>query len=346
MRPAAFPRSLFSALALVLASLASVAAFTAPCALAAARELRIARQYGIGYLPIMVMEHDRLIEKHAHAAGAGDVTITWRTFGDGSFANDAMIAGDLDIAAGGLGSFLTLWDRTRETLHVDGIAALDSMPMLLNTRNSAVRDIGDFTAADRIAIAGVKISSQAVTLQRAAALRWGDASFARLDHLTVNMPHPVALQALVSGSGDVTAHFASPPFQYEELARRGIRTILDSYEVWGGPQTFVLAWTTEPFRERNPKLYAAFLAALADATAIIRRDPRRAAAIYREMAGGKGMTEDDLVRMLDDPQIRFTLTPQRVAPFAAFRARIGTLRHVPRSWKDLFFPEIHGLDGS
>lgn len=336
-------RLLFVTFALALASFA---ALTAPAALAAVGELRIARQYGIGYLQIMVMEHDKLIEKHARATGAGSVAITWRTFGDGSFANDAMIAGDLDITAGGLGSFLTLWDRTRDTLDVRGIAALDSMPMLLNTRNPAIRDIGDFTAADRIAIAGVKVSSQAVTLQRAAAERWGDPSFARLDPLTVNMPHPVALQALVSGHGGISAHFTSPPFQYEELARPGIRTILDSYRVWGGAQTFILAWTTARFRAENPKLYAAFLAALDEATAIVRRNPRRAAAIYREMSGNKGMTEHDLVRMLADPRIEFTLTPQRVVPFAAFRARIGTLEHMPRSWKALFFPEIHDLDGS
>ena len=338
-----FARPVFVTVALAFTALV---AYPMPAAHAATGELRIARQYGIGYLQIMLMEHDRLIEKHARAAGAAGVAITWRTFGDGSFANDAMIAGDLDIAAGGLGSFLTLWDRTRDTLDVRGIAALDSMPMLLNTRNSAVRDIGDFTAADRIAIAGVKISSQAVTLQRAAAARWGDASYARLDPLTVNMPHPLALQALVSGYGDVTADFTSPPFQYEELDRPGVRAILDSYRVWGGPQTFILAWTTARFRAGHPKLYAAFLAALDEATGIIRRDPRRAAAVYREMTGGTGMSEDDLVRMLADPRIAFTLTPQRVLPFAAFRARIGTLRHAPRSWKELFFPEIYHAGGS
>ncbi|MGH8801366.1 MAG: ABC transporter substrate-binding protein, partial [Casimicrobiaceae bacterium] len=308
---------------MMLAAWLILAGLAAPPALAATGELRIARQYGIGYLQIMVMEHDRLIEMHARATGAGPISITWRTFGDGSFANDAMIAGDLDITAGGLGSFLTLWDRTRDTLGVRGIAALDSMPMLLNTRDPAVHGVRDFTESDRIALAGVKVSSQAVTLQRAVAREWGDANFARLDHLTVNMPHPVALQALVSEHGGVTAHFASPPFQYEELEHPGIRTVLDSYQVWGGPQTFILVWTTARFRDTNPTLYAAFLAALTEATGIIRRDPRHAVAIYREMTGNKGMTEDELLRMLADPSIRFTLTPQRVVPFAAFRARIG-----------------------
>ena len=116
--------------------------------------------------------------------------------------------------------------------------------------------------------------------------------------------------------------------------------------MWGGPQTFILAWTTARVRDEHPRLYAAFLAALTDATEIIRSDPRRAAAIYRKMTGNKGMTEAELVRMLADPRIRFTLTPQRVVPFAAFRARTGTLHRAPQSWKELFVPEIHALDGS
>lgn len=32
-------------------------------------EVKIARQYGIGYLPMMIMEQDRLIEKHARVLG-------------------------------------------------------------------------------------------------------------------------------------------------------------------------------------------------------------------------------------------------------------------------------------
>lgn len=292
---------------LLLAVWLALVALAAPSALAATGELRIARQYGIGYLQIMVSEHGRLIEKHARATGAGPISITWRTFGDGSFANAAMIAGDLDITAGGLGSFLTLWDRTRDTLGVRSIAALDSMPMLLNTRNPAVHSVRDFTESDHIALAGVKVSSQAVTLQRATAREWGDASFARLDHLTVNMPHPVALQALVSGHGDVTAHLASPPFQYEELEHPGIRTVLDSYQVWGGPQTFILAWTTVRFRDANPTLYAAFLAALNEARRSVRRVPRA----YRNPPSRAAIVERPVLSR-DPPPRRKLINPGAV----------------------------------
>jgi sulfonate transport system substrate-binding protein len=308
--------------------------------------LRVARQYGIGYLQIMVMEHEKLIEKHARAEGLGDIAVGWTTYANGALANDAMISGNLDFVAGGLGSFVILWDRTRESLGVKGVAALDSMPMLLNTRNPSVRSIKDFTDRDRIAIAGVKVSSQAVTLQAASAQAFGDASWDRLDHLTVNMAHPTAAQALLSGRSEITAHFASPPFQYEELRHAGVRTVLNSYDVWGGPQTFILAWTTSKFRERNPRLYAAFLAALSEATDFINHNKRAAAAIYLEMTGDKSTSVEELAAMLADRQLRFTLTPENVLKFARFRVRTGVVRTQPASWKELFFPDVHRLPGS
>ncbi len=331
-------RLLEAAIAIVL--------IAAPLCRAQAPELRLARQYGMGYLQMMVMEHERLIEKEAHKRGLSEVRVTWRTFGNGALANDAMLAGDIDVTAGGLGSFLTLWDRTRGRLGVKGIAALDSMPMLLNSRDPAVRTIRDLNATHRIALAGIKISSQATTLERAAAQAFGDAAWDRLDPLTVNLAHPAAMQALLSRKGEITAHFASPPFQYEELEHPGIHTILDSYQVWGGPQTFILAWTTSSFRERSPDLYAAVFAALADATDFINRDRRAAAVIYLAMTHASSMPVDTLARMLAKPQIRFTMTPERVLTFAQFKTRIGSVRSAPASWKDLFFPEIHDRPGS
>jgi NitT/TauT family transport system substrate-binding protein len=266
--------------------------------------------------------------------------------GAGPVANDAIISGNVDFVAGGLGSFLTLWDRTRGGLAVKGIAALNSMPMLLNTRKPNVASLRDLTDQDRIALAGVKVSSQAVTLQRAAAQLYGDANWSKFDPLTINMPHPTAMQALLQGRSEVTAHFASIPYQYAELKQPGVRTILNSYDVWGGPQTFILTWTTTRFREQNPKLYAAVLAALVEATDLINADKRRAAAVYLEMSGDKSVSVDDLAAMLADPQVRFTMTPENVVKFVAFRVSIGTIKTLPGSWKDLFFNDIHHLRGS
>jgi NitT/TauT family transport system substrate-binding protein len=122
--------------------------------------------------------------------------------------------------------------------------------------------------------------------------------------------------------------------------------VLNSYDVWGGPQTFVLVWTTSKFREQNPRLYAVFMSALAEATDFVVRDRRTAAEIYLRMTGDKSTSVDGLARMLADPQLRFTLTPENVVKFAAFKARTGNIKVAPDSWKDLFFPDIYPLRGS
>ena len=58
-----------------------------------------------------------------------------------------------------------------------------------------------------------------------------------LDALTVSLSHPDAQVALLSGASEITAHFSSPPFQYQQLEKPGIRTVLSSYDVLGGPAT-------------------------------------------------------------------------------------------------------------
>ncbi len=337
-------RTLLPRHATLLALFVVVSAAGAPRVDAA--ELRIARQYGIGYLQVMVMEHDRLIEKEARARGLPDVSIRWTTFADGTGATDAILSGNLDIAAGGLGSFVTLWDRTRNGLGVRGIAALNSMPMLLNTRDPRIRSIRDLGERDRIAVAGVKVSSQATTLQYAAAQMFGADAWNRFDHLTFNIGHPTGMQLMLQDGSDVSSHFASPPFQYQELERPGVHTVLNSYDVWGGPQTFALVWTTSKFRSDNPQLYAAFFAALNEATERVVRDRRGVAAIYLEMTGDTRLSIDALAAMLAQPQLRFTLAPENVVRFATFKADIGMSSARPQSWKDMFFSEVHALHGS
>ena len=161
-------------------------------------EIKVAQQYGISYLPLMLMEEQKLIEKHARAAGV-DVSVGWAKFAGGNVMNDALLSGSLQFASGGVGPFVTLWSRTRGNLDVKAVAAINSMPLYLNTRNPAVKSIKDFTDKDRIALPAVKVSIQAVTLQMAAEKAFGDGQQNRLDPLTVTLSHPDEQTALLSG---------------------------------------------------------------------------------------------------------------------------------------------------
>jgi NitT/TauT family transport system substrate-binding protein len=309
-------------------------------------EIHAAQQFGLSYLALMMMEDGKLVEQQAKAMGLGDVKVTWAKLGGPGAMNDALLSGGLDFGTGGVPSLITLWAKTRGTAQeVRGVGALNSMPVNLVTSNPAVKSIRDFTDKDKIAVTTVKVSTQALLLQMAAAREFGDDNYAKLDPLTVSLPHPDAMTALLSGSGTITAHFSSPPFQYQEAAKPGIRTILNSYDILGGPATFNVVWSTAKFRDANPKAYAAFVAAFEQATASINRDKRGAAEIYKRMSGSKESV-DELLKMMEDPLVEYTLAPKSTTKTAEFMARIGTIKQKPDSWKDLFFPNVYGLAGS
>jgi NitT/TauT family transport system substrate-binding protein len=61
---------------------------------------------------------------------------------------------------------------------------------------------------------------------------------ASLDKYKVSLSHPDALIALLSGGGEINAHFTSPPFHQRERKSPNIRTIMTSNDVMGGPSTF------------------------------------------------------------------------------------------------------------
>jgi NitT/TauT family transport system substrate-binding protein len=307
-------------------------------------EIHVAQQYGIGYLPLMLMEDQKLIEKHAKTAGL-DVKVSWAKFAGGNVMNDALLSNSLQFASGGVGPLVTMWAKTRGNLDVKAVSAINSMPLYLNTRNPAVRSIRDFTDKDKIALPAVKVSIQAVTLQMAAEKAFGDGQQNRLDALTVSMSHPDAQAALLSGATEIDAHFSSPPFQYQQLEKPGIRTVLNSYDVLGGPATFNLVWTTSKFRTENPKLYDAFVRALDEATASINRDRKAAAESYLRLSKDKD-TVAAILALLDDPNIVYTTTPQNVMKYVDFMLKIGSIKVRPDSWKDLFFGNAHGLPGS
>ncbi len=330
----------------VAACLLAAAQFAPQPAAAQAKEIRLARQFSMGYLQFNVMEDQKLIEKYARALGLGDVTVSWDLFNGPDAMNNALIAGRLDIVAGGGPGLLTLWGRTRGTPNeVRGISALSSQPIWLNTRNPKVASIADLTEDDRVAVPAVKVSIQAVMLQMAAAKLYGQANYAKLDPLTVSMSPPDATIAIMSGSAGVTCVFGVPPFQQQQLDQPGIRTILNSYDAMDGPRIFTVAWTSASFRERNPVLYKALIAAFREATEIVNKDRRAAAALWIKATNSK-LPLDKVGEIVSGAQVRWTMAPENAMKFATFMHAVGSLKTAPQSWRDLFFPEIHDLDGS
>ena len=315
-------------------------------ALAEAGEVRISYGYGILYLPMMVMDREHLLEKRAKAAGLGDITVEWKTFDGGNVINDAMLSGALDIAGIGVPGFLTLWAKAKDNpaLEVRGLTGMSSSSMYLMTRSPNVKSLKDFGEKDRIAVPGIKTSLPAVLLQMAAAKEFGEANYAKLDPITIALAHPDAVAVMLSGKTEITSHMASPPFSYMEADSPALHRVFNSVDLLGNI-TLDMTFTTRRFVEKNPKLSAAFVAAMEDACALIARDRRKAAEIYVAVAKVKP-TLDETLKILNDPDSRFSAAPDGTMKYADFMFRVGTIKAKPAGWKDLFFPTIYPAGGS
>jgi len=306
---------------------------------AEANIVRVAKQFGVGYMQYMVMQELKLVEKHAKAAGL-DITTEWATFRSSDVMNDALISGSVDFVSLGVPGIITIYSKTKGTANeVKGVMGLNVSPLMLLVRDPAITSLKDFKDNHRIALPAVKVSNQAIILQMAAAKEFGDAKYAALDHLTVSMSHPDATAAMLGGAAEITANFSSAPFQYRQMKSPNVRRLLNSKDLFADdPMSFTVVAATSKFRAENPKLYAAFVAGMKEATAIINADKRKGAEIYLKVSGEK-TSVDEIMEVLADPDIVYNNRVGGIRTFVNFMAKTGTLKNPPADWRDMFFPE-------
>ena len=58
------------------------------------------------------------------------------------------------------------------------------------------------------------------------------------------------------------------------------------------------------------------------------------------------LSSEDVVGLLNDPRYKYILTPHAMTKWSDFMFKMGRIKAKPETWKDLFWPEIHGLAGS
>ncbi|WP_282344225.1 ABC transporter substrate-binding protein [Pseudomonas sp. PS02288] len=321
------------------------AALLAPALAQAEGSISIAQQFGIGYLILDVVKEQKLIEKHGKALGLDNVEVDWRTISGATAMNEALLANALDVVSAGVPPMLTVWDRTRGKQNVKAIASLGSMPNYLLSNRAEVKTLDDLSDKDRIAVPAAGVGFQSRTLQIETAKRYGNADFQRFDKISVSLPHPDATAALLAGGSEISAHFSSPPFQYQALENPKVHKLISSYDILGGQATFNVLYTTQKFHDENPKTYKAFYDALVEASQIIKADKAKAAQTYIDVEQSK-LPLAFVQKTVEDPEIDFTVSPERTFIYAEKLNELGVLKNEAASWKDYFFEEAHVNPGS
>ena len=317
----------------------------APLSAELATKLVTAYQHGLTYLPLMIMQEQKLLEREATKRGLPQVQVEWRVFAGPAPINDALITGAVQFGAVGVPSLVTLWDKSHRQMRA--VSSLACLPMSLNVRDPRLRSLEDFDLRDKIAIPSVKVGVGALLLQMEAARLYGPKNYARFDGLAVSLPHAEAVSALLKEGSGIQAHFAAVPYHQEEIQRgKGqVRTLLNSYQILGGPSSYTVLVASNAFLKEHPKLYEAYLAALEQAMSFIREKPQEAAALYQHVTGSKE-SGASIEKLLTDPDHIFDTTPRKIIDYARFMHQVGSIKDEPASWKDLVHPNLFSKAGA
>jgi NitT/TauT family transport system substrate-binding protein len=290
----------------------------------------IAYQPGMGYAPLIIMKHQRTLEKRYPG-----LQVEYRVLPSGTAITNGMISGQIHLGAMGTGPFLVGYARGVDWKM---IAPLNEADLWLMAKDPNIRTIADLRGK-RVATP-TNTSIQAVMLRKMAEVKLGDSK--TLNAGLIAMDHPDAMQALLAGQID--AHFTSPPFQFQER-NRGAHIVAKSYSYFGA-HTFLGAVVTEKFYKEYTQFSNQLYRDVVNAIKLVKTNPKRVAQILQNDAGGAPSARQ-FKQWIGNPAITYTTRPRGLMRTAAFMNRTGQLPgRLPASWRDLVFPPVHPTRGS
>jgi NitT/TauT family transport system substrate-binding protein len=319
-----------------LAALA-LAALTTPTL--AQQEVKIGIGFGVAFLPTYLMDEFKLVEKHAKAAGL-DVKTTYHRFSGSGPMQDAILSGAVDMGPYGISALLIAWEKARGTpQQTFAISGVTTVPMVLLTNKPNVKRLADLKPDDRISMPSL-VSPQAFLLQMQSEKEFGAGQQDKLKPQIVSLPHPDSVNALISGSSEVTAYFAPPPFIQVALKNQKVSKIMSSDDIIGGKASFLIMGATKKWIEGNPKMPDVIVKAVDEAAAFIKNEPRKAAEIYLQREPSKFVDLDAVEAILKEYRDEFGSPVHGVQVNADFMGKQGQLKAPPKSWKEIVTPSI------
>ena len=319
--------SIVLAATLVTAS-GATAARDKPDAVAPSK-ITIAYQPGLGYAPLILMKQRRTLE-----AQFPGLDVEWRVLASGTPITNGVINGDIQIGAMGVGPMLVGWARG---VNWKIIAPLNEADLWLMASKREIRTIGDLRGK-RIATP-TRTSIQAVILRKMAEARLGNAR--ALDGGLVDMDHPDGMQALLTGQID--AHFTSPPFQFQERARGA--HIVGRSKSYFGAHSFLVTVMTQQFYNQYPRFARAFYNNVVRMETLIKRNPNYVAGVLSRDAGGNP-TQRQWRGWLTNKAMNWTTRPRGLIRTAFFMKRTDQIAKLPGTWRELVFPPVYPTRGS
>lgn len=294
------------------------------------KTVTIAIQPGIGYAPLLIAKQEGWLQKDLPGR-----KIVFKELNSGAAIRDAMLSGDIDVGAGGLGPFLVGW---ASGVDWKVLTPMENMDLWLMAKSPKYKKLSDFKSGGKIAMPAPD-SIQAVVLRKGAQEQLGDAH--ALDKNIVSMGHPDGLQALLSGQ--LAGHLTSPPFEFEEQAK-GAHIVLSSYKLFG-PHTFNSVFMRQGTYDGNKDVANAIFKDVKRAIAMLKNDPAQAAKVLSAESGGANSAAQ-FKGYITHKGVEYTQVPQGFVKFAQFMKQIGLIKKAPTSVNQLLFPQDRGMNGA
>jgi NitT/TauT family transport system substrate-binding protein len=281
-------------------------------------DIRIGVGHGIGFLPLYLASDLKLFDKHAKAAGLPQRIVVER-YNSAAPLRQAMNKGELAAGAVGLSAFLLARETPKPMVAISGVTTL---PLVLLTAQPNIRSISDFRPGQRIAVP-LSTSPQLRYLRLQADQLPNLGLWTRLQQQLVIMPHQDALEAMTVGKRE-----------------------LSSVDVLGGKSSFFVIAASRTTLAANPKLAEVVAKAIDEASAIIGKDPKRAAVTWLKYEPSHSFDVRAVEAVLRDLKDEFGSGVYGVSATAALMNREGKLNGAVANWKDVVAPVIAAGPGS
>lgn len=312
-------------------------------ALAEQDRVTLAIQYGYAYLPVTVADKLGLFRQQAQAHGQPQASFEIKRISGAPAINDALISGNVDIGGYGLSGTLIAWEKTRRSLDVRALCALVAGDNALFVNDPAIKSLADFKADDKIAVSSPS-GQQALLLQMAAQRQFGPDQIHKLDHLMVSLPHPDAMSSLLNKAG-IKGYIGPNPYSYQLAQDPRVSKLFDFSSELDKRMTSGVLTSTGRFVKNNPQLSAAVVAAINEANAYIRKEPRKAAELFLA-SEPSSLSLDQVEDMLRQVSGEWSVQPSGVMALAKFMVRSGALKKAPDNWQSIFFAPVADGEGS
>ncbi|MDI3533929.1 MAG: sulfonate transport system substrate-binding protein [Thermosediminibacterales bacterium] len=291
-------------------------------------KIRIAQQFGLVYAPLMIAQEKGFFEKYG-------LEVEWKRFGSGGAAREALASGELDAAFMGIPPFLIGWDKGVPAKVAVGYVV---SPVSLVTYKSEIKSLKDFKSGDKIALPSPG-SMQHILLAMAAERELGNAN--AFDDMLVALPHPDGCSAMLAKK-DITAHFTTPPYLFEELSQQGYKEVLTGAEAFGQEFGFNVGLVTKEYHDKHPRGYASFVMGVSEAITWINHHKEEAAEI---LAPEFNMPKEKLYKYMTWPGLNYTTAPYGLIGFAEFMKKAGYISKLPQDISEIAWENISAFIG-